>query len=68
MVTAENNRPLTGHVTDSSADILPEGTFNDRDAGQVDDGLNVYRWALACERQKPSRSIASEFVAHVSTL
>jgi len=67
MVAVEDDRALTGNVTDGPSDPIEEDPLNNGHTSKVDDRLHIYGWFLAGERQQPPRSTASELVAYFST-
>jgi hypothetical protein len=68
MTAVEDNRALAGNVADGPSDPIDKDTFNDRNAGKIDDTLNVNRGPLTGKCEKTSSSSASQLVSYFSTI
>ncbi len=68
MVPIEDDRALAGNVADGAAHPVNENALHYRNAGKVDDRLDVHRRLLVGEREEAPRPVPSQVVACVSTL
>lgn len=66
MVAVEDDRTAAGDIADGPSNPIDKDTFHDGHASEINDGLDINRWALTSKREEPPGSISSEFVTHVS--